>query len=169
MSTDVVVADWINRLVEDERQRDAARAREEEAATRKADLVRARGRRLIEDLRATVMRDVDAFRQAFAGDPRRAIAVEDTTPEGGFVVRKPNEPAATLTVAPHVEAATVRCLYQFTSTAGMPPREQRVDLVFAGVDGEAPQVRHDATGQVFSTADALSEFLLVPVLTGRLR
>lgn len=31
------------------------------------------------------------------------------------------------------------------------------------------QMKHHETGQVFTTADALSEFLLVPVLTGRLR
>ena len=42
----------------------------------------------------------------------------------------------------------------------------------AGV-GDAQSVRflmkHRVTGQVFGTADALSEFLLVPVLTGRPR
>ena len=31
------------------------------------------------------------------------------------------------------------------------------------------QMKHHETGQVFTTADALSEFLLVPVFTGRLR
>jgi hypothetical protein len=30
-------------------------------------------------------------------------------------------------------------------------------------------MKHHGTGQVFVTADALSEFLLVPVLTGRPR
>jgi hypothetical protein len=61
MNTNVVVADWIKRIVDDERQRDAARVREEETAARKADLVRVHGRRLIEELRATVTRDVEAF------------------------------------------------------------------------------------------------------------
>ena len=71
MSTGVMVADWIKRLVDDERERDAVRAREEEAAARKADLVRLNGRRLIDELRATVTRDVEAFRNEFPGDRAR--------------------------------------------------------------------------------------------------
>jgi len=34
---------------------------------------------------------------------------------------------------------------------------------------DALLMKHRGTGEVFSTADALSEFLLVPVLTGRPR
>src|SRR5437667_6572415 len=98
-----MVADWIKRLVDDERVRDAVRAREEEAAARKADLVRVHGRRLIEELRATVTHDVEAFRNEFAGDPRRDIVCEDAEPEGGFVVRKPESPAVSLAVTPHLE------------------------------------------------------------------
>lgn len=102
VSTGVIVADWIKRLVDDERKRDAVRAQEEEAATRKADLVRVHGRRLIEELRATVTRDVEAFRNEFAGDPGRDIVFEDAEPEGGFVVRKPESPA----IFPHGRAAS---------------------------------------------------------------
>jgi hypothetical protein len=164
-----MVADWIKRLVDDERKRDAVRAREEEAAARKADLVRVHGRRLIEELRATVTRDVEAFRNEFAGDPLRDIVLEEAELEGGFVVRKPESPAVSLTVAPHLEAAAMGCHYRFTSTRGLPPREHRFELVFTGVEGETMQMKHHETGQVFTTADALSEFLLVPVFTGRPR
>jgi hypothetical protein len=165
----VMVADWIKRLVDDERKRDAVRAREEEAAARKAELVRFHGRRLIDDLRATVTRDVEAFRDEFAGDRARDILLDATEPEGGFVVRKPGSPAVSLTVAPHLEAAKVGCHYRFTLTNGLPPREDSFELVFAGNGGETLQMRHHGTGQVFATADALSEFLLVPVFTGRSR
>jgi hypothetical protein len=41
--------------------------------------------------------------------------------------------------------------------------------MFAGDGREILQMKHQGTGQVFATADALSEFLLVPVLTGRPR
>jgi len=93
MSTGVVVADWVKRLVDDERKRDAMRVRKEEDAARKADLVRVHGRRLIDELRATVTRDVEAFRDEFAGDCVRDIVLEATEPEGRFVVRKPAAPA----------------------------------------------------------------------------
>ena len=169
MSTGVVVADWIKRLVDEERKRDAVRVREEEEAARKADLLRIHGRRLIDDLRATVTRDVEGFRDEFPGDRARDIVLEATEPEGGFVVRKLESPAVSLTVAPQLEAATVGCHYRFTLTNGLPPREHRFELVFAGVEGETMQMKHHGTGQVFATADALSEFLLVPVFTGRPR
>ena len=169
MSTGVVVADWIKRIADDERTRDAVRVREEETAARKADLVRLNGRRLIDELRATVTRDVEAFREEFTGDRVRDIVLETTEPEGGFVVRKPAYPAVSLTVAPHLEAAAMGCQYRFTPTNGMPPREDRFELVFAGDEGPALQMKHPGTGKVFATADALSEFLLVPIFTGRRR
>jgi hypothetical protein len=169
MSTGVVVADWIKRIVDDERKRDAVRAREEETATRKADLVRLNGRRLVDELRATLTRDVEAYRDEFAGDRAREIVLDDNPPDGGFVVRRPASPAVSLTVAPRLEAAAVGCHYRFTMTNGLPPREDRLELVFAGNGGETLQLKHHGTGQVFPSADAISEYLLVPVFTGRPR
>jgi hypothetical protein len=168
MSTSVAVADWIKRIADDERKRDTVRVREGELAARKADLVRRSGRRLIDELRATVTRDVEAFRDEFAGDPARDIVVEAAPPDGGFVVRKPAPSAVSLSVTPNLEAAAVVCHFRFTATNGLPPREDRIDVTFAG-DGETLQMKHHGTGQVFATPDAFSEFLLVPVLTGRPR
>ena len=164
-----MVPDWIKQLVDEERKRDAVRVRAEEEIARKVELVRIYGRRLIDDLRATVTRDVEGFRDGFPGDRARDVVLEATEPEGGFVVRKPESPAVSLTVSPQLEAATVGCHYRFTPTNGLPPREHRFELVFAPAEGETMQMKHHGTGQVFSTADALSEFLLVPVFTGRPR
>jgi hypothetical protein len=169
MTTSLAVADWIKRIAEDERQRDAARLKEDERLARKADLIRLNGRRLIDELRATVTRDVDAFRDEFAGDRTRDVVVEAVALDGGFVVRKPAPAAASLTVTPNLDAAAVGCHYRFTATNGLPPREERSDVIFAGDGSQTLQIRHHGTGQVFATADALSEFLLVPVLTGRPR
>lgn len=169
MSSSVAVAGWIKRIVDDERKRDAVRVREDEAAARKAHSVQLNGRRLIDELRATVTRDVNAFRDEFAGDRGRDIVVEATGPDGGFVVRKPLPAAASLTVTPNLNAAAMACHYRFTAANGLPPREDRIDLVFATDGAEALQVKHHGTGQVFATAETFSEFLLVPVLTGRPR
>jgi hypothetical protein len=170
MITSVAAAtDWIKRLAEDERRRDTVRITEDEMVARKADLVRRNGRRLIDELRAAVTRDAEAFRDEFAGDPARNIVVETTAPDGGFVVRKPAPAPVSLSVTPSLETAAMVCHYRFTLTNGLPPREDRIDMTFAGDLGETLQVRHHGTGQVFANADALSEFLLVPVLTGRPR
>jgi hypothetical protein len=169
MATNVAVADWIKRIADDERRRDTLRVREDEEAARKADLVRRNGRRLIDELRLTVTRDVGAFRDEFTGDRARDIVVDDTAPDGGFVVRKAAPAAVSLTVTPDLEAATMVCHYRFTPTNGLPPREDRFNVMFAGDGGETLHMKHHGTGQVFATADAFSEFLLVPVLTGRPR
>lgn len=169
MSSSIAIADWIKRIADDERRRDTLRIREEELAARRADMVRRNGQRLIDDLRATVTRDVAAFRAEFEGDPSRDIVVEANTADGGFVVRKPAPAAVSLTVAPSLEAAAMICRYRFTLTNGLPPREDRIDVLFTGDGGETIQMKHHGTGQVFTTAEALSELLLVPVLTGRPR
>ena len=134
-TTNVAVAEWIKRIADEERRRDTARAKEDEMAARKVDLIRRNGRRLIDDLRATVTRDVEAFRNEFSGESARDIVVEETAPDGGFVVRKPAPAAVSLTVTPNLDAAAMVCHYRFTGTNGLPPREDRIDVTFAG-DGD---------------------------------
>ena len=170
MTTELMTADWIRRIVDDERKRDAARAQEEDTARRKDELIRLNGRRLLDELRTTVTRDAAAFRAEFAGDPARGVVVDAIdTATGGFVVRKPGAPAVMLTVVPHPETAAINSLYQFTSKSGLPPREERVELAFVPDAAGALQIKIQRTGQVFTTAEALSEYLMGPVFTGRPR
>ena len=62
MSSVVAIADWIKRVADDERKRDAMRLAEAEEIVRKADLVRLHGRRLVDELQAAIRRDVESFR-----------------------------------------------------------------------------------------------------------
>jgi hypothetical protein len=169
VSTTLAVADWIKRIADDERRRDTVRLREDETAARKAELVRRNGRRLIDELRDAVARDVDAFRGEFVGDGAREIVVDATVNDGGFVVRRTASPTVSLTIAPNLNAAVMVCVFRFAVGGGMPPREDRLDVLFVEDATGTLQMKHRGTGQVFATADALSEFLLVPVLTGRPR
>jgi hypothetical protein len=159
---------WITRLADDERKRDALRSSEVEAAARKTDLVRRHGRGLIDELRATIAQDIDAFRHEFPGDPARDVII-DSEAEGGFAVRKPGYPSVSLSVAPRWDVAAVGCCYRFTSNDGLPAREDRFELVFAPHRDDAAQFKHHGSGQVFATAETLSEYLLTPVFTGRPR
>jgi hypothetical protein len=169
MSTSVDVADWIKRMADEERRRDAARIQEDEMIARKADVVRRNGRQLVDELRAAVTRDVQAFRHEFAGDRTRDVVVDTAVPHGGFVIRKPVPAGATLTVTPNLESATMVCDFRFTPSNALPPREDRIQVTFTGDGGETLQMKNLGSGQVFATVDALSEYLLVPVLTGRPR
>jgi hypothetical protein len=168
MSVAAAAAAWIKVVADDERKRDAIRIAEDEVITRKADAVRRDGRRLVDELQATMRRDVQAFCDEFAGDATRAIVVEASGPNGGFVVRKPAPAAVSLTLMPSLDTASMLCHYRFT-LHGLPPREDRIDIVFAADGSDALRMKHDGTGQLFTTADALSQFLLVPVMTGRPR
>ena len=168
MSTGLAVADWIKRIADDERRRDTVRSRETEIAARKIDLVARHGRRLIDELRAAVVRDVNAFREEFAGDHGRNVTVDLAPPEGGFAVCKPAPSAASLTVTPSRDASALVCSYCF-SADGLPPREDRVHITFVDNGDETLRMKHAGTGKMFASSDDLSEFLLVPVLTGRPR
>ena len=168
MSSVVVIADWIKRVADEERKRDAVRLAQQEEAARKADLVRRHGARLVDDVHAAILRDVESFRQEFPDDHLREIVVDARNADGGFTVSKPASPSVGLTVDPHLDAATLGCHYRFTLPNGLPPRDDRFEVVFTG-DAETLQMRHHDTGRIFATADDLSEFLLVPVFTGRPR
>jgi hypothetical protein len=168
-TTTVAVADWIKRIADEERRRDSVRVKEDAVIARKADLVRLNGRRLVDELRSAVTRDTDAFRSEFAGDATRDIAIDSTSPDGGFVVRKPAPAAVSLTVTPNLNLGSMVCHYRFTLAGSLPPREDRIDVMFTGDGGELLLMKHHETGHVFASADVLSEFLLTPVLTGRPR
>jgi hypothetical protein len=162
--------EWITQLAADERKRDDERSRTAEAAARRLAIVRAHGQRLIDELRTTVGLDLETFRSEFPGDAAREVTFETTQPGGGFVIRKPAYPTVALSVTPNLPAESVRCVYRFTPNSGLPSRDDRIDFLLTsnGADNTL-HIKHPGTGQVFTTAETLSEFLLVPVLTGRPR
>jgi hypothetical protein len=162
--------EWIGRLAEDERKRDDASTRASEAAARKAALVGVHGQRWLDELRAAVVRDIETFRHEFPGDTPRDIVFEAAQDGGGFVVRKPKHPTAAVSIVPHLSTASISCAFRFTPTNGLPPREDRLEFIFTSNGGsDTLQIKLQGTGQAFADADALSEYLLVPVFTGRPR
>ncbi len=161
-------AEWIVRLVEDERKRDAVRASALAVATRRASVVNTAGRRLFEELRYAVVHDVETFRREFAGDDARALVIGGEG-DGGFEVSKPGFPSASLKVLPRFEAAVVGCRYRFRPDDRIPVREDHMQLVFAQHGEDGLQLKRQDSGEVFLNAGALSEFLLTPIFTGRPR
>ena len=162
--------EWITQLAADERKRDDERSRTAEAAAQRLAIVRAHGQRLIDELRTTVGLDLETFRSEFPGDMAREVTFETTQPGGGFVIRKPAYPTVALSVTPNLPAESVRCVYRFTPNNGLPSRDDRIDfLLTSNAADNTLHIKHPGTGQVFTTAETLSEFLLVPVLTGRPR
>ena len=115
------------------------------------------------------MLDVRSCVEELTGDGSRDGPIDVAPANGGFSVVKPEPAAASLTVTPHFDTATLVCSYRFTPTDGLPPREDRIDVAFIDAGTGTLQMKHNGTGKVFACGDDLSEFLLVPVLTGRPR
>ena len=86
------------------------------------------------------------------------------------MVRKPEHPTAALSVSPHLLGASVSCEYRFTPANGLPPLKERFEFMLTSEgSGETLRMKHLGTGQVFTNANVLSEYLLAPVFTGRPR
>ena len=98
--------------------------------------------------------------------PRRHTVFERL---GGFVVRKPAPASVSLTVTVSADSASLICAYSFTPTDDMPPRDDRIHILFVDEGRETLLMKHNGTGKAFASCDDLSEFLLIPVLTGRPR
>jgi hypothetical protein len=157
----------VTRLADDERRRDEVKLRAKQAVDRRTDLVSQHGRRMLDELRTTVVRDVEAFRREFPGDPVRAFLIEEHV-DGGFSVRRLEQPAASMAIVPTAAGGSLSCEYFFTSVNGTPPRRDLLDFAFTTSDNTL-QLKLQGTAQVFTDSDTLSEYLLVPVLTGRPR
>jgi hypothetical protein len=161
-------AEWVTRLADDERRRDEIKVRAKQAVDRRTDLVSQHGRRILDELRTTVVRDVEAFRREFPGDPVRAFLIEEHV-DGGFSVRRLEAPTASMAIVPTQALGSLSCEYLFTPANGMPPRRDLLDFVFTHTSDNTLQLKLQGTAQVFTHPDTLSEYLLVPVLTGRPR
>jgi hypothetical protein len=156
--------DWIAHFVEEERHRGRLRFLEAASAVQQADSAVLHVRKLLELLRARAVSDIERFAREF---PERQIAYEDH-PGGGFTVRRGHYPEVRLTVEPNEDAGTIALSYVFASQSGvLAPKPTTLEL--SGRAGGWPHFRDDAGQHAFRTTAQLSEYLLVPVFTGRPR
>lgn len=160
--------EWITRLADEERRRDAVIATARDLAARETAFVVAHGRQLTDALATTVASDVEYFHHEFPEDTFRHLTI-DAGADGGFVVRRSAFPSVQLTVTPQLPAARIRCQYQFTPGPDLPTREDHFLLVFTPAAGVDARFKHQDSGHVFASVQVLSEYLLTPVFTGRPR
>ncbi len=115
MSTSVVVADWIKRVADDERKRDAVRVREEEMAARKADLVASTvGDSLTNSVRRSrvISRPSGTSLQETA---RATLSWKRRSPKAGsWFLRRNLRPSSSR--SPDLEAAAMGCHDRFMRT-----------------------------------------------------
>jgi len=156
--------DWVAHFVEEERHRERVQSREAASAAQQADNNRAQVRTLMDLLRARLSGDIEVFSKAF---PDRKIS-QDDHPGVGFTVRRGHYPEVKLTVEPHPNTGTITVDYVFASPSGvLTPKPMFLEL--AGHPTGQPHFRDEAGQHAFRSVAQLSEYLLVPVFTGRPR
>ena len=148
--------DWVARFAQKERQSNELRSRQSARGMHQRDVQLHRLRNAITRLKDRVAHDVESLDREF---PDPAIRVENTPTGDGFVVRREHYPEVRLTVTPHLADCSVHVDYLAA------PKMRK--LVLAASDGFM-WVFLGAPRHGFRTAAELSEYLLVPVVTGQL-
>ena len=147
--------EWITRVADDERRRDAVIALATNAAAREAALVTKHGRQLLQALTAIIAGDVARFRQEFPDDPARHTML-DVAADEGFEVRRSAYPTVALSLTPQWTLGLVACRYRFRPGADLPVREDRFTLGLTP-SGDDACFKHQGSGEVFARLPALSE------------
>ena len=158
-----VIDDWVLHFVEEERHRRAEEHRD--AATTQKAQDRLHFQNLVDSLRIKVERDVEVFGREF---PDLAVTFEARPLGGGFRVRREHYPTVVLTVEPNLDEGGIAVEYVFASQSGT-LRPSPTFLELAKHAPKAPPFRNDVEQLAFRTTAQLSEYLLVPVFSGRPR
>jgi hypothetical protein len=159
-----MLQDWVARFVEEERRKDKAHRRDEAAAVHDAQAVRSHLQTVMVALKDRVARDVDAFAREL---PERRVSFEECPLDDGFAVRRDCYPEAHLTVTPTPHDGSIHVQYLFASADGL-SAPALLELVPNGDPGFPVHLR-DGGNPSFKNAEQLSEYLLVPLLTGEAR
>ena len=156
--------DWVKHFAEEERQRQQAHSRESAATAFRSVDVRLYLERLMESLRTRVARDVEVFAEEF---PDLGLVFESNL-DDGFTVRRGHYPETKLTVHPNMDAGSIAVNYVIALQTGTQAPKPTV-MELGGHNIDTLHFRDDSGLHSFRTIAQLSEYLLVPVFTGRLR
>ena len=158
------MGDWIGQFVEEERQRERTLSLQTAVAAQEAENAALHVRRLVASLGARVSGDVEKCAREF---PERRLSYE-AHPGGGFTVRRGHYPEVRLTVEPNEDNGSITLSYVFASQSRvLAPKPSVLEL--SGQAGGWPHFRDEAGQHAFRSTAQLSEYLLVPVFTGRPR
>jgi hypothetical protein len=121
-------------------------------------------RALMDALRTRLASDVQRFAEAF---PERKISVDDQAGPD-VTIRRGHYPEVRLTIEPNLDAGTITINYVFASRAGVEAPKPAI-LELSGQDGGPAHFRDHTAQHAFRTIAQLSEYLLIPVFSGRPR
>ena len=143
------------------RVRHTADCRREERIAHRLAAVRAR---VLADLRCAIALDIEGFLHADGDRSASALSCGNHGPAQGFVVSRTDDRLGTRRLAVDLTAGTLRCSYDAPGSHIGAASAQRVLAVDIGRDGATLSLWDGGLDRTFATVDALSAFLLAPIL-----
>lgn len=151
---------WINDAEQKYRDKKAKQDTTAQLQLHKADVIRAKGRRYLDELVQVVDRDVADYRARFQGDPSRDVQLTKK-PSGGFKLDKATYPAAS--VECFLETGSIRAVHVFRADDNSPNQGGPTHLQFQVDDNDNLTVRASDRGQM-ANLDQVSQYLIERVL-----
>lgn len=151
---------WITLLAYEARVRHAATCRREEGAAKRLASVRAR---VVADLRRAIALDIEGF-LGEDGDRSGTVLICNGKSAQGFVVSRTDDRVGSWSLAVDLNAGTLRCRYDACGGSVDAAAAQRMLAIEIGRDGTTLSLWDGGLDRRFATIDALSAFLLAPLL-----
>jgi hypothetical protein len=150
---------WIAQIAYEPRRRHAADCRREKATAARLASVHSR---ILADLRHAIALDIEGFLRKDGSRPGSLICHNTASPEG-FIVSRTTDRIGTRRLAVDLKTGTLRCQYETLGTIGS-ASDQRHLVIEIGNDGVALSLWIRGLVRRFANVDALSAFLLAPIL-----
>lgn len=126
----------------------------------RAEVIRAKSRRYLDDLVELVERDVADYKARFQGDPARDVQFTKN-PSGGFKLDKATYPAATVEI--FLEGDAIRAVHVFRRDGNSANHGGPTYLQFQVDDNDDLTVRTSDKGQL-AMLDQVSQYLIQRIL-----
>ena len=152
---------WITLLAYEARVRHAADRRREEKIAHRLASVRTR---ILADLRSAIALDIEGFLHTDGDRSESALICNNGRSAQGFVVSRMDNRIGTRSLAVDLNAGTLSCRYDTRGSYIGGASAQRMLAIEIGRDGATLSLWDGGLDRTFATVDALSAFLLAPLL-----
>jgi hypothetical protein len=152
---------WITLLAYEPRIRHAANRHREDVAFRRLASVHSR---ILAELRCAVALGIDAFLGADGDRPGSALTCQNGPSPQGFVISRADDRIGRRSAAIDLDGATLTCRYEMCGASIIGVTDQWVLAIEIGNGESGLALWQAGLARRFTTVDALSAFLLAPIL-----
>jgi len=154
---------WIAALAYEARFRHAADCRRDERNAAQLASVRSR---VMAELRCAIALDIEHFVRAEDGRSGSGVTCRNSGSAQGFVVSRTDGRVGPRRLAVDLEAGTLSCRYETGRGTSAEPSDLAELAIDIGHNGSTLLQFDGGVARDFETVDALSAFLLAPILSG---